>query len=108
MPAQKPCCKALGPWLAANLGKGCLGALTGTDAKALDAAVHIIELMAYAGVTDPLAEAFGAVVLGMQPHTRYLAYHAIAHVMDWADRERVWVAAGLPTIGNIPECEHAS
>lgn len=108
MPTQKPYCKSVRTWLVANLSKGCLAALTGTDSRALDAAVHIVELMAYAGVIDSLAQAFGAVVMEMQPETRYLAYHSVAHVLDWSDRERVWVAAGLPSLGSIPECEHAS
>ena len=41
---QKPKCETLLPWLKANLGKHCLGPLTGTDAKALAAAVQTIEL----------------------------------------------------------------
>ena len=32
----------------------------------------------------------------MQPSTQELAYHAIAHVMDWSDRAELWIKAGLP------------
>jgi hypothetical protein len=74
-----------------------LGALTGTDSKALDAAAHILELHCYGGNGSEL-EAFRLVVLHMQPSTRYLAYHAIANVMDWHNREEVWERAGLPEI----------
>ena len=92
---QKPACETIRPWLKANLGKHCTGALTGTDNRALDAAVQIINLYSY----DPgpeVVEAFGLVVRRMQPSTQYLAYHAIAHVTDWSFRHELWVAAGLP------------
>lgn len=92
----KPTCETLLPWLRANLGKHCLGCLTGTDAKALSAAVQTVELYAY----DPNAgviSAFGLIVSRMQAGCQELAYHAIAHVMDWNDRGRIWEAAGLPT-----------
>jgi len=91
----KPKCETLLPWLRANLGKSCLGPLTGTDAKALAAAVQTVELYAY----DPspaVISAFGQIVSRMQPSCQELAYHAIAHVMDWSDRSRIWIAAGLP------------
>lgn len=91
----KPPCETVRPWLRANLGKNCLGCLTGTDAKALASAVHIIELYAY-NPANCLISAFGNVVSCMQPHCAELAFHAIAHVMDWSDRERIWKAAGLP------------
>lgn len=89
----KPACAALPIWLRENGFN--LGALTGTDAKALAAAIHIIELYAYTG-DEGLLHAFGVVVLQMQPTTRRFAYHAIAHVMDWPDRARLWRRAGLP------------
>jgi hypothetical protein len=31
----------------------------------------------------------------MQRSARSLAYHAIAHVMDWRDRQNLWAAARL-------------
>ena len=95
MSAPKPCCKSIGPWLGSNLGKRCLAPLTGSDSRALAAAVHIVEQYSY----DPhpsLLEAFAAVVLRMQPSTRELAYHAIAHIREWENRAEMWVEAGLP------------
>lgn len=92
---NKPVSETVLPWLRANLGKHCLGALTGSDLKALRAAVHIIELYAY-DEHPSLLVAFAHVVRRMQPSTRSLAYHAIAHVLDWGDRSRIWVAADLP------------
>lgn len=89
-PAQK-----LYSWLIANLGERCLAPLTGTDSRALQAALHVLELYAYDGDSSLLA-AFRIVVHRMQPKNFGLAYHAIAHVLDWRDRSRIWIAAGLP------------
>ncbi len=98
----KPACEKLYPWLRSNLGKRCLGVLTGTDARALAAAVHIVELYSYCG-EQSVAQAFGAVVLQMQPQARYLAYHSIAMIMNWEDRPTLWIAANLPEI-NPGQC----
>jgi hypothetical protein len=103
MSKPKPCCKTLGPWLAANLGKRCLAPLTGTDARALAAAVHIAELYSYHQERGVM-EAFARIVLCMQSSTRELAYHAIAHVMDWSDRRRLWCEAGLPEFSMETHC----
>jgi hypothetical protein len=83
-------------WLQANLGKRCLAPLTGTDAKALTAAIHIIELYSYHR-EDQVLVAFRNIIMCMQETTRELAYHAIAHVMDWSDRNEIWCRAGLST-----------
>jgi len=91
------------PWLQANLHKGCLAPLTGTDARALQAAVQIAELYSYDS-SKPVADAFGLVVTRMQDHTRELAYHSIAHVMEWSDRERLWRHAVLNPIPNLRRC----
>jgi hypothetical protein len=97
MKKPKPVCETLMPWLKANLGPRCLAPLTGTDARALRAAVQIIDL--YAECRDAgLPAAFGAVVGQMQPNCRFLAYHAIAHILDWSDRAHVWQLSGLPSI----------
>lgn len=95
--ANKPKCQTLLPWLKHNLGKGCLAPLTSTDAAALAAAVQIIELYAYHRKSIVL-EAFATIVRCMQAHTQELAYHGIAHVMEWEDRPRLWHLAGLPEI----------
>jgi len=90
-------------WLQNNLGKGCLAALTGTDARALQAAVQIAELYSV-DRAKPVAAAFGLVVTRMQDHTRELAYHSIAQVMDWSDRESLWRHAVLNPIPNLRLC----
>ena len=97
---DKPVCETVFPWLRANLGKNCLGALTGTDRKALEAAAQIISLYSY-DEAPSVIEAFGIVVRRMQPSTQQLAYHAIAHVTDWSYRSRIWIAAGLPEFAPV-------
>lgn len=90
---QPPAETVLG-WLASNLGSRALAPLTGSDTRALRAAVQIVEQYSYD--RDPsLLHAFAAVVRRMQSHTQELAFHAIAHPMDWSDRARIWRAAGL-------------
>ena len=94
---SKPKCETLYPWLRSNLGDRCLAPLTGTDARALDAAVQIVELYCFCAHPE-VAQAFGAVVSQMQRSTRELAYHAIAHPMDWCHRSELWAEAGLDPI----------
>lgn len=65
---DKPC-KTIAKWLKANLGPRCLAPMTGTDSRALDAAVQIVELWAYDRSRD-LELAFGLVVQRMQPKCR--------------------------------------
>ena len=104
MKTEKPICQTLRPWLRANLGDHCLGVLTGTDARALAAAVHVIDLIRYDDRPE-LYPAFAAIVRQMQPTARPLAFHAIAHVLDWPDRESIWKAAGLDPI-KVGRCAH--
>lgn len=99
----KPAAQTITKWLRQN-GQA-LGGLTGCDARALRAAVQIVELFAYDGTRD-IALAFGACVRRMQPETRHLAFHAIAHVMDWDDRAKMWAAAELEPLGQIPACTY--
>lgn len=103
MPAEKPVAATVLPWLKANLGS--LGALTGTDHKALQSAVHIVELACYAP-SDLLYAAFSACVRTMQPRCRHFAYHAVAHVANWSDRERWWNRAGLEPLAEPGICKH--
>lgn len=72
-----------------RLRKGCLGALTGTDAKALNAFVACLQLYAYTGNKEPL-DAARAVLAEMQDSTRWIARELIPFVLDWGDRERIW------------------
>lgn len=104
---NKPASQTLLPWLRLNLPKGSLAALTSADAAALQAAVQLVALYAVT-CNRQLMQGFHVVVMEMQPSTRYMAYHAIAHVLDWSDRERLWSLAGLPSLpARFPRCDGA-
>lgn len=74
-------------WLRAN-GHG-LGALTGTDHRALEAIDRCWELYAHTGSERVLAAVAG-LIGEMQPSTRFFARELIARAMDWGDRDRLW------------------
>lgn len=82
-------------WLKANLGKHCLAPLTSHDVEALMAAQAIVPMISWEGAPAELFQAYKAVVEEMQPHCRYLAFHAIAAELDWGHRAMIWGAAGL-------------
>ena len=90
-------------WLRSNLGGRALAPLTGTDTKMLRAAVQIMEGWGY-DRHPSLIHAFSCVVNRMQLKTQWLAFHAIAHPLDWSDRQKIWDAAELDPIGNVPKC----
>lgn len=104
MMKPKPPCVTLPAWLEANLGPRCLAPLTGTDAKALSAAVQIVELYSYCATAE-VAKAFGLVVSEMQPSTREFAFHAVAHDMDWDHRYQLWTEAGLMPMARSRFCK---
>lgn len=69
-----------------------LGALTGQDKCALDAIVACWELYAV-GDEDGRCEALVAVralLLAMQPSTRWIARELIPYALEWSDRDRLW------------------
>lgn len=88
-------------WLQANLGKQCTAPLTSHDTNALMASVALCPLISWAGAPQELFDAYAAIVRQMQPHTRPLAYHAIAAELDWGHRLMIWTCAGLQP--EIPE-----
>lgn len=108
MSREKPWCEQVYPWLRANLGPRCLAPLTGTDARALAAAVQLIALYNQCDSGDERAVlgAFRAAVLCMQPSTRELAYHAIAQQCEWDTRAALWCAADLPVPMVVRRCAH--
>jgi hypothetical protein len=83
-------------WLQANLGRHCTAPLTSTDCYALVASVNLSNLISYPSAPAELFAAYGAIVRQMQPHTRGMAYHAIACELDWSHRDMIWQLAGLP------------
>src|SRR5919108_2788409 len=90
-------------WLHSNLGSHAIAPLTGSDTKALRAAVQIMEQYGY-DRHPSLIHAFSCVVNRMQQKTQWLAFHAIAHPLDWSDRQKVWDAAELDPVFNVPKC----
>lgn len=87
--------KEIFSWLKANLGKTATAPLTSTDVFALVTSVSLSNLISYRSAPPELFEAYGSIVKQMQPHTRHLAFHAIAMELDWSHREMIWDAAGL-------------
>lgn len=85
-----------------------LGALTHHDTTALLAATQVAALWIHGGDEQAIASAFRSIVLEMQPHTRYLAFHAIAHVGEWDNRAQLWHLAQLPQedVLGRPECKY--
>lgn len=88
--------KELSKWLCANCGKHCTAPLSSHDWNALLASVALTPLISWDGAPAALFAAYGAIVREMQPHTRWLAYHAIAMELDWSHRAMIWANACLP------------
>lgn len=105
MSATADLTKTVRRWLKDNLGKYCCAPLTTQDALALDAAIHIIHLWTWTSGAE-LPQAYANVVRMMQPHTRELAYHAVAHIGDWHDRDRLWNLSGLEPLGRVSVCAY--
>lgn len=97
-------------WLKDNLGKHCLGCLTGQSAKSLGAAVQIVNLYSYCdGEAEPhVVEAFRRIVLTTHEdgQERELIYHSIAMVMEWSTRDQLWARCQLPTLKRRRLCAH--
>lgn len=77
------------PGSPSKITKDMLAALTGTDARALDAIVACWTAYAYTGEPAVL-EAARILIRLMQVHTRPLARELIAFALEWDDRERLW------------------
>ena len=82
-------------WLQANLGRRCTAPLTSTDCYALVTSVNLCNLISCSSAPPELFAAYGAIVRRIQPHTRGLAYHAIACELDWPHRDMIWELATL-------------
>lgn len=74
------------------LKTGALAALTGQDARALDAFVACLELYSNCdGVGEEAAlAAMRALLPAMQESTRWIARELIPFVLDWNYRESMW------------------
>lgn len=96
-------------WLKAN--KHHLGALTGTDFRALAAIDACWQLYPHADEPAQVLAAVRLLLTQMQDKTHYLARELIARSMDWGDRDRLWplitdaVAAHEEELA-VDECPH--
>ncbi len=104
MSSAKQPCQTLPRWLKDNLGQSCLAPLTSQDSAALAAAVQLVALYSFRPHPDVL-DAFAKTVRSMQPSCWHLAYHSIAHVLNWEDRARLWLNAGLPPSIRLSRCK---
>lgn len=82
--------------------------LTSTDTHALMASVAIAPLISWAGAPPELFDAYRAIIMQMQPQSRYLAYHAIACELDWGHRAIIWLHAGLEDQIPVGKCKFES
>jgi len=106
--SNRQACNTLPAWLKANLGTKSLAPLTGTDRRALFAFIQIVDLYAHDHDCSVIP-AMKAVVGRMQQTTWHLAYHSIAHIMDWPDREFIWCQKmELPKPAGAGRCKHES
>lgn len=79
--------------------KGCLGALTGQDARALEAVAACWKLYSNSdadGQRGALA-AIRVLLPAMQPKVRWMARELIPFAMNWEDRERLWPLVAPPS-----------
>jgi hypothetical protein len=88
--------KEIFTWLKANCGKHCIAPLGSQDVFALVTSVNLTNMITWKGAEPELFAAYGAIVRQMQPHLRYLAFHAIAMGLDWSHRYMIWELAELP------------
>lgn len=81
-------------WISANIGP-C--DFTGTEVRCIRAIVAVLEVYAVSREPTVLRAFHALVATSLQYKNRVAAYHIIAMVLDWDDREKVWEASGLPS-----------
>ncbi|HEX7273116.1 MAG TPA: hypothetical protein VF420_13295 [Casimicrobiaceae bacterium] len=96
--AEKPICQRTGEWLRGR--KLSTAALTGQDARALHAFVHLLELYVVSDATGRNAAvlAMRSTLQAMQQSTRHLAKATIPQSLDWQDEERLWEQIANPEV----------
>ena len=82
----------------ARIARGALGAVTGTDARALRAIAACWDVYAYTAEPAVL-DAVSALLTTLQPQCWRFARELIARSLDWSDRDRVWSLLSLPPGG---------
>ena len=91
----KPCCQTGPKWISDRFKRelgvtDALAPLTGQDARALSAFLHLVALYGNSDATGRRVAvlAMAYTVRAMQPHTRHLA--GIPHVLDWSHEAEIW------------------
>ncbi len=87
-----------------KLRKGCLGALTGQDTRALSVFVSALQLYAVSDENGQHAAltAMRASLPAMQKSVHWIAQELIPFALEWHDRERLWPRiAGVSVEGEV-------
>lgn len=97
MSREKPFCQTGPKWIRDRFlretgDKYALAPLTGQDARALSAFLHLVQLY---GNSDGegrrcALRAMAFTIRAMQPSTRHLAKAGIPHVLDWSHEDEIW------------------
>lgn len=92
MSRAKPCCIEVVAFLKHHCGKNSLGALTGQDARALQAFRHLVDLYAVSDATgrEATLRAMSATVQAAQMSVWPLFKKCIPAGLDWTDEDRIW------------------
>jgi len=96
MPREKPFCQTGPKWISDRFQRQgvthALAPLTGQDARALSAFLHLVQLYGNADQPNRRAVllAMAYTVQAMQPSTRHLAKAGIPHVLDWSHEAEIW------------------
>jgi hypothetical protein len=106
MTREKPFCQTGPKWIRDRFlretgEKHALAPLTGQDARALSAFLHLVQLYGnadYAGRRSAVSAMYHT-VQAMQPHTRHLAKAGIPHVLDWSHEAEIWSAIERQGVG---------
>lgn len=96
-PVQKPVCQTGPKWISDRIlreqdVKYALAPLTGQDARALSAFLHLVRLYGSADEEGRRSAvlAMAHTVRAMQPSTRHLAKAGIPHCLDWSHEPEIW------------------
>ena len=83
------------PYSPTKITRAALGALTGTDHRALHAIAACWEIYSYTR-DERILRAVEILLAHLQPQCWRFAKELIARSMDWSDRELVWGSLSLP------------
>jgi hypothetical protein len=84
------------PYSPTKITRAALGAITGTDSRALHAIAACWELYSVSG-REVVLDAVPPLLTQLQPKCWRFAKELIARSMNWEDRDRVWSLLALPS-----------